>query len=53
MMSGSMGRRGRTLWQIRQDMDAHLADWRGLLGRRVAPSRQIPEKLWVIQIVFP
>ena len=40
------------LQQIQQDVEARLADWRGLLRRHVAQSRQILKKLLVGRIVF-
>jgi site-specific DNA recombinase len=42
----------RDLQQIQQDVEARLADWRGLLRRHVAQSRQILKKLLVGRIVF-
>jgi site-specific DNA recombinase len=42
----------RGLQQIQQDLEARLADWRGLLHRQVAQSRQILKKPLVGRIVF-
>ena len=42
----------RDLQQIQHDVEARLADWRGLLRRQVAQSRQILKKLLVGRIVF-
>jgi hypothetical protein len=42
----------RDLQQIQHDVEARLADWRGLLRRHVAQSRQILKKLLVGRIVF-
>ena len=42
----------RDLQDIQRDVEARLADWRGLLRRQVAQSRQILKKLLVGRIVF-
>jgi hypothetical protein len=42
----------RDLQQIQQDVEVRLADWRGVLRRHVAQSRQILKKLLVGRIVF-
>jgi hypothetical protein len=42
----------RDLQQIQQDVEVRLAEWRGLLRRHVAQSRQILKKLLVGRIVF-
>ena len=42
----------RDLQQIQEEVEARLADWRGLLRRQVAQSRQILKKLLVGRIVF-
>jgi hypothetical protein len=42
----------RDLQDIQRDVEVRLADWRGLLRRQVAQSRQILKKLIVGRIVF-
>ena len=42
----------RDLQDIQRDVEGRLADWRGLLRRQVAQSRQILKKLLVGRIVF-
>src|SRR5262245_36851672 len=42
----------RDLQQIQQEVEVRLADWRGVLRRHVAQSRQILKKLLVGRIVF-
>jgi hypothetical protein len=42
----------RDLGDIQQEVEVRLADWRGLLVRQVAQSRQILKKLLVGRIVF-
>ncbi|MGH7265673.1 MAG: recombinase family protein [Candidatus Rokuibacteriota bacterium] len=38
--------------QLQRELEARLADWRGLLGRQVPVARQILKKLLVGRIVF-
>jgi hypothetical protein len=40
------------LQQLQREVEARLANWRGLLSRQVAQSRQILKKLLVGRIVF-
>ena len=42
----------RDLQDIQREVETRLADWRGLLTRQVAQSRQILKKLVVGRIVF-
>ena len=42
----------RDLQEIQQEVEVRLTDWRGLLRRQVAQSRQILRKLLVGRIVF-
>jgi hypothetical protein len=42
----------RDLQQLQRDVEARLSDWRGLLSRQIAQSRQILKKLLVGRIVF-
>jgi hypothetical protein len=40
------------LQQLQRDVEARLSDWRGLLSRQIAQSRQILKRLLVGRIVF-
>ena len=54
-MAGLQGLRPVTaegLQRLRRDVEIRLSDWRGLLSRQIAQSRQIFKKLLVGRIVF-